>query len=351
MITVLVFYLGTVSAQRSHSFPFVTGDGFRAIADYVCEADDCFGGNVRPFFRTFSSLGRPAIFFVKTDFIGSFPVDLDFPHVLITHNSDYGITAGGLSYLANENLLAWYVQNPLIRHPKLVAIPLGIMNQNLPFGLEYTLLEEKRTSNVAPSELLMINFSIHTNPPIRGHAVEVLRAKGFDYMVPKDKNYSTHLDDTLRFKFNACPPGNGWDTYRLWETMYLGRYPVVLQRDSFDDLLSGLPVLQVRSFADVDKDMLERFYRDAPSMGFSDEKLSMSYWASRILYHAKRGHLPALGPQPRTASAGPASCPSQDLDEGESVVAAEAPVSSAELFDCLVANDAAHSCSRSLASP
>ena len=71
------------------------------------------------------------VVFCKTDYIMS-----EFDNikkinndvVLITGNSDYGITDDIISQLPN-NVKWWYAQNSISNHKKLIPIPMGIENK------------------------------------------------------------------------------------------------------------------------------------------------------------------------------------------------------------------------------
>jgi hypothetical protein len=60
-----------------------------------------------------------------------------------------------------------------------------------------------------------------------------------------------------------CPRGNGIDTHRVWEALYLGVVPVV-QRSSLDALYGPLPVLIIESFENLTATFLEEQARNQP---------------------------------------------------------------------------------------
>jgi hypothetical protein len=63
--------------------------------------------------------------------------------------------------------------------------------------------------------------------------------------------------------FVPCPQGNGLDTHRIWETIFLGAVPVVLKQDAFS-ALEGWPILFVESWSEVTllpREELEEIYR------------------------------------------------------------------------------------------
>jgi hypothetical protein len=48
-----------------------------------------------------------------------------------------------------------------------------------------------------------------------------------------------------------CPRGNGRDTLRVWESLYLGRLVVALRGSTLDSLYEGLPVLLLDEWAQL----------------------------------------------------------------------------------------------------
>jgi hypothetical protein len=60
-------------------------------------------------------------------------------------------------------------------------------------------------------------------------------------------------------KFVVAPRGNGWDTHRLWEALYLGCVPIV-ESSVLDPLYKQLPVLIVNTWKGLDKDALLKAY-------------------------------------------------------------------------------------------
>jgi hypothetical protein len=88
------------------------------------------------------------------------------------------------------------------------------------------------------------------------------------------------------YKFVLSPPGNGLDTHRTWEAMYLGVVPIVKDSSAmryFQGL--GLPLWIVTSWDEVvsvDERDLEGKYEDL-KRGFDCPALFMDYWRRVIL--------------------------------------------------------------------
>jgi hypothetical protein len=89
------------------------------------------------------------------------------------------------------------------------------------------------------------------------------------------------LIDLRSHKFVLCPRGNGIDTHRLWETLYMGSIPIVLNCVALEEF-SDLPILFIDSWNDINETMLEDKYKEIVSRVWNMEKLKFSYWRDKI---------------------------------------------------------------------
>jgi hypothetical protein len=80
----------------------------------------------------------------------------------------------------------------------------------------------------------------------------------------------------------ACPRGNGLDTHRVWEALYLGAVPV-LERSPLDPLYSDLPVLLVDSLKGLTRSQLEEAWPQFEgAVGRPLAKLTREHWLRMI---------------------------------------------------------------------
>jgi hypothetical protein len=71
------------------------------------------------------------------------------------------------------------------------------------------------------------------------------------------------------------------DTHRAWEALYLHGYPVVI-KDKWTRVFKDLPVVEVNSWEECTKELLEDKYIEFNKTQWSWEKLSMNYWEQEI---------------------------------------------------------------------
>jgi len=89
-------------------------------------------------------------------------------------------------------------------------------------------------------------------------------------------------------KFVMCPDGNGMDTHRTWETLYLGSYPIV-QRHVFSEFFAQhLPIVIIDDWSEVTEDNLNYVYdvftglKERWDADWHWELLTISFWEGLI---------------------------------------------------------------------
>jgi hypothetical protein len=76
-----------------------------------------------------------------------------------------------------------------------------------------------------------------------------------------------------RSKFVICPMGVGIDTFKIYESVYLGATPIVI-RNGLDDLYEKFGVLMVDDWDDVTQELLESHVHYQPP----DELFELDHW-------------------------------------------------------------------------
>ena len=235
---------------------------------------------------------RKTILFVRSDKIDNqtWRVTKNYT-VLITHNSDVGID----SFIFNKFLQCgkfkyWFAQNPIINEPRLFAVPIGLMNKKWHKYPRFNLMMEEKKKNIKPTKLLLLSFSIKNNKNKRQKCADSFKNKTYATynVVYRMKNFLGDVKEYDRKFFNimldhlfiACPEGYGIDTHRFWETLYMGRYPVVLH-NRVNDAFRDLPVLILNKWEDFEKEYLI-FLERIKKKKFSYKKLTQEYWIDRI---------------------------------------------------------------------
>ena len=196
-----------------------------------------------------------------------------------------------MEYLDHPNLLAVFtIQHQELSHPKVWSIPLGISREDvLPFvdNLEFVWKFIQKPS-VEKTRLLTMNF--RALPEYRKDiSDQIIRNFGesivnHSYVLAMDRDM--YYESLRVSKFVLCPSGIGYDTYRMWEVLYMGSIPIVERTrrgGGWEKTADKLPVLWVDDFALVTPDLLAKEYlRMTKRTDYQFERLTMDWWVSFV---------------------------------------------------------------------
>jgi hypothetical protein len=245
---------------------FITGEQIQELADIYLGNPGDFRFNPRILRQVTKCLSigsiskpwsNPGILFVYGHRVSDFMNILEFvenPFVLITHNSDENITEKYLKILDHPKLIRWHSQNPMLRHEKLHLLPIGIANSMWKHGNLATLKKIIDKKNSKTKDIYFY-FNVSTNVSERNECKKIIE-KNLIFEQPK-ANFEEYLDHLSRFKYAICPPGNGIDSHRIWECLYLGVIPIV-KRSVFTEVLSEYCIL-LDNWSDFDMGILEKY--------------------------------------------------------------------------------------------
>jgi hypothetical protein len=226
-------------------------------------------------------------------------------YILVTHNSDDEVGQPWLSWIedAGDKLRHWFAQNVLVQHPKLVPLPIGIANSMWAHG-NLKLLQRAMSAlpRVDKTELVYLQFNSQTHPD-RPRASEILRRE-FPARRPdaNPRSFRRYLHDLRRHRFCVCPRGNGIDTHRVWECLYLKTIPI-LRRSLHTEYWRqcGLPLLLVDDWGEVTRERLEDEYPRVQGPAARFDQLRLSHYANLMERDVENDYFvlrtrPAAGP-------------------------------------------------------
>lgn len=240
------------------------------------------------------------IFYRDTHEVNNFLLDPPKENfILISHNSDGKIkdtdirTSQGSSNDATitnlpKNLIMWFAQNVCVDNRKIKSIPIGLENSewfvhlNKKEKIKQKYFEKKNYKNI-----LYVCHNIRTNPKERSEPYEIFKEKKWvtlEYGV-NGNNFDNYLNNLHSHKFVLCPEGNGTDTHRTWETLYLGSIPIE-KRNQNNKFYSDLPICFVDEWSEITEDFLNNEYEKISRSEWNLEKLNFNYW-----YHLIKNNL------------------------------------------------------------
>lgn len=269
-------------------FDFIVGEKFYNAANFIFSSDQPENNNedYNKLVNTFdiSKLREYNVVYLHTMYKNQFfelIKNLDHKFIIVTHNSDININ--DVNNLP-KNVIKWHSQNINCKDDRLYSLPIGLENSKwFPHLEKQKKITEKVKETKNIKNLVYINHNIHTNLQKRIEPYNALAGKSFvtAEMGSNGQNFDHYLDNIYNHKFVVCPEGNGIDTHRKWETLYLNTIPIE-KRNINSSFYEDLPICLVNNWSDVTEDFLKREYDRIMNTKWNLDKLDMFYWINEI---------------------------------------------------------------------
>ncbi len=233
------------------------------------------------------------ICYIKTDYLKNGKVPFiwrgSLHPVVVRKNAIIGHSDHSIDDSDSEWFDLIFCTNKNTSNPRVHGLPLGLPNycDDLPileiYGDKKMVVDISREQS-RKEKLAYINFNRETFPDERIGLFEKFSNEDWvDVSIPDPSREGRikYLRDLKESKFSFCPRGNGIDTHRLWESLYMGCIPIVknhIAHDSWRDL----PILFVEEWDQVNERYLNFKYHEFAGMEWNYEKLKISYWIKLI---------------------------------------------------------------------
>ena len=199
------------------------------------------------------------------------------PFILVSHNSDDAVTEKYIKYLNESKIINWYSQNVNYKHEKLISLPIGIANSQWPHG-DLSIIDKIRNQKNTKEALVYKNFTLSTS--VYRKQIDILtNQNGIMMDIPQD--YSTYLTKTSKSLFCICPVGNGIDSHRIWECLYLNTIPILDDCINFR-FYEDLPMLYVDNWSKITPEYLMEVYNKIINRKLNLEKLDLNFWRGKL---------------------------------------------------------------------
>jgi hypothetical protein len=273
------------SKNRSSSYPFISGDTFRAFADY------CITSN-----RTLAEFSQLNIIDKKIIFIEiGFLNDLNNLRniikildlfkiknsVVILHNGDKLPDPIFFEFLKRK-FKKIYCVNYVGNDNFIEAIPIGL--ENLHYWKNGVISNYNKLNRCHLRDIYIYSsFRVNTNYSERLRVKKICNSSRHIFF---GGNISTkkNINNLNRSFFVTSPPGNGFDCHRTWEAIYCGAVPVVKEGTLSIELIKKLPILEVsdwRQLFNLDNNNLIELYNKIRLI--PDCSAYFPYWNYKIL--------------------------------------------------------------------
>lgn len=255
----------------------------------------------------------------STIYVNSFNLDyfiknihdkLENNYILVSGGDDHTIPYDIKNYkkiLSSKKCIKWYSQNCISIHPKLECIPIGLDFHTLsypeqsnisnltkisPTEQEKELIEIKRNFiDLRNTKIKAIANFQHNNMNTlfgnksrnnRKQAYHTLKNKNCIIWLPKQSR-KDFWKECNKYAFVVSPFGNGIDCHRTWETLVLGRIPIVFKHE-INTIFENLPVVVVDDWNKISNQFLKNeFDKIIKNWNTYDfEKLTLNYWSTKI---------------------------------------------------------------------
>jgi len=267
---------------------WIQGDKFKGIADYCYAPIIRHPGDYDLLENTFSPGNlKEGVSYIYTHTIYvkmlfNILQYLKGEFIVISHNGDVNIDP---SFKIPENVIYWYSQNVDQVHYKLKSLPIGLANDRWHKALKkkekmlIQMRQEKRYKN-----MVYMNHDITTNPEKREKPYKVLKSKPWvtSHLGVNGKGFEEYINNIYNHSFVICPEGNGIDTHRTWETLYLRSIPIE-KRNINNQYYTDLPICFVDDWEEVTEEFLESELTRITNEVWNMKKLTFEYWKTIIL--------------------------------------------------------------------
>ena len=172
------------------------------------------------------------------------------PFKLIFHNSDNNFETKHLVLFQLLPLLQCiYTQNMAVTHPKVYPLPIGLANSMWVHGnpdIHAGVFE----LDIPKDKDIYFNFNLNTNTVKRSECYNSIKNIGIPWR--ESLPYGEYLKELKRHKFSICPEGNGIDTHRFYECLYMKVIPIC-KRNILTEYYSKLfPIVLLNKWQDLD---------------------------------------------------------------------------------------------------
>lgn len=198
----------------------------------------------------------------------------------------------------HKNILRFWCQNCTIETNKIKNIPIGLDYHSMSYDTPHLVHGQKHISPIVQEQQIIdirndflpleeckstciANFHLamdmYKREKVRLPAYNKLKNNSCIKFLERQSrtDYMKELKDVA---FAICPSGNGLDTHRLWETLILGRIPIVNKTKL--KVYKDLPIVEVEDWEIINEEWLSYQHKNIVEKygSFNMEKVYLNYW-------------------------------------------------------------------------
>jgi len=269
-----------VNVYRPSSYPYLSGDTLRRFSDHVYDETSKYSK---------LKIKNNDIVFVKIEFLREFllTVNKKFSNTnysVISHNHDTEVNSDLIGDINYSNINLWTQNLNILENKNTFIMPIGIENRRFLKNGRIHNFNQATKSNLGKKYLVTSNFNSNTNIKYR-YPIE----KFFNTISYVDTSKFTseeYLQKLSNYKFAICPAGNGLDTHRIWESIFVDTIPVTIKNNFSQNLVNNnIPCLILKTWEDflkfTQKDLNSIYDEYLEKFDFKIN-VSFDHWWNRI---------------------------------------------------------------------
>lgn len=175
----------------------------------------------------------------------------------------YQFTGATINYVP-KNIVRWYVVNCNIDHPRITRIPFGVNKEFI------NAAEGQLVNSYTPADIKKCYVNFSPNTLERAELLTSLKGRN-GFCVKQSIPVEEYVSDILDSDAVVCPFGNGWDSYRILETIYLGKLPLW---EKYHRILSAYNGLQYAT--------LKGESMNIDKVNYENGVADLNYWREKI---------------------------------------------------------------------
>jgi hypothetical protein len=268
---------------RKNSWPYLSGDAFADMSDFQFHP---------PRYRKLiqkTKIEEARIIFCPShsleNLLNLYENRIN-AHTIILGNSDRDFS--GFDMELPASIVSVYVQNLNFDTTTFKILPIGIENLRLNYNGKLENFAPYFTATAKINKILVGPFG--QSHPDRNFVSEIRETKSSILEISLGRlSPVEYAMLSSKYRFIACPRGNGIDTHRFWETLYRGGIPIV-KRTSWSKHLASLniPFIEIDKWESVELEKAVENYEALDYSPATTPELWMPYWENemqKILLH------------------------------------------------------------------
>jgi len=201
--------------------------------------------------------------------------------ILITHQTDKLISKKDFQKKPSC-IKKWLTVNTGYTDLNLHPIPIGVasnfsLKNLIPFDFQEFKIDNFKKNHVS----LYINYQKNTNFSERSNLAETFANNDWVDFDEPNLSKQDYMFKLANSSFVLCPWGNGIDTHRLWETLYMGSIPITKRHPTFN-YKEKLPILFVDDYSEVTFELLSNYLDNLELKNYNFDILTKDYWKNYI---------------------------------------------------------------------